>query len=86
MDKQKGLFDNVEAPAVNFPSDIRNKIPDKVLLRPDEVAAIFEVTVKTVYQWCALGILPSIKIGGVVRIKRSTILQIIDADRDITLE
>lgn len=33
-------------------------IPDKPLLRPDEVARLFQVTKKTVYQWHSLGKLP----------------------------
>jgi excisionase family DNA binding protein len=40
----------------------------KELLRPDEVADIFRVTKRTVYNWCDEGVLDAKQIGGVVRI------------------
>ena len=43
-------------------------LPDKKLLRPDEVAHFWSVSVKTVYRWIDLGILPAVKKGGTVRV------------------
>ena len=38
-------------------------LPDKELLRPDEVAAYFSLSVKTIYGWIATGKLEAVKIG-----------------------
>ena len=86
MSVQKDLFGEIGSPKTEIASSIIQALPDKLLFRPDEVASIFEVTAKTVYQWCALGIIPSIKVGGVVRIKRSTLISLMESERDITLE
>jgi excisionase family DNA binding protein len=45
-------------------------LPDKKYLRPDEVAAFWRVSVKTVYRWIDLGIIDGVKKGGTVRIER----------------
>jgi len=47
-----------------------NDLPQKSLLRPDEVAAFWSVSVKTIYRWIDLGILEGVKKGGTVRIPR----------------
>jgi len=83
---QKDLFNDDAPPKPDLTADTVKTLPDKPLFRPDEVANIFEVTPKTVYQWCSLGIVPSIKVGGVVRIKRSTLIILMESERDITLE
>jgi excisionase family DNA binding protein len=51
------------------------EIPDKQLLRPDEVARLFDVTLQTVYNWCEAGVLEGMKIGGVLRITRESIVR-----------
>jgi len=45
-------------------------LPDKELLRPDEVADFWSVSVKTIYRWIDLGIIPGVKKGGTVRVPR----------------
>jgi len=45
-------------------------LPNKELLRVDEVAAFWRVSKKTVYRWIDLGIIPGEKKGGTVRIRR----------------
>ena len=45
-------------------------LPAKQLLRPDEVAAFWSVSVKTIYRWIDLGILEGVKKGGTVRVPR----------------
>ncbi len=56
-------------------------IPDKVLLRPDEVADIFQVTVQTVYKWRNNGTLPCVKrLGHPVRFKRDSIIALINEE------
>lgn len=46
------------------------ELPNKSLLRPDEVAALWSVSVRTVYRWIDLGILEAVKKGGTVRVPR----------------
>ncbi len=45
-------------------------LPVKELLRPDEVARFWRVSVKTVYRWIDLGIIPGVKKGGTVRVPK----------------
>lgn len=45
-------------------------LPDKDLLRPDEVAKFWRVSTKTVYRWVEMGIIPGRKKGGTLRIAR----------------
>jgi excisionase family DNA binding protein len=45
-------------------------LPDKDLLRPDEVAKFWRVSVKTVYRWIDIGIMPGVKRGGTVRVPK----------------
>lgn len=49
-------------------------LPNKALLRPDEVAAYYSVSVKTVRGWIATGKLEAVKIaGGLLRIKKEDV-------------
>ena len=45
-------------------------LPDKDLLRPDEVAKFWRVSVKTIYRWIDIGIMPGVKKGGTVRVPK----------------
>ena len=47
-----------------------NNLPDKELLRPDEVAKFWRVSVKTVYRWIDMGVMPGVKKGGTVRVPK----------------
>lgn len=58
--------------------DKLEEMPQKVLLRPAEVARFFSVSVKTVYGWIAEGKLEGKKIcGSTLRIKREDVDKII---------
>lgn len=46
-------------------------LPEKELLRPDEIADFWRVDVKTVYRWIDLGIIPAEKKGGTIRVRRT---------------
>ena len=46
---------------------------DKELLTPKEVRTLFGVTDKTLHVWHKNGFLPRIRIGGVVRYRRSDV-------------
>lgn len=55
-----------------------NELPDKALLRVDEVADFFGVTKKTIYNWINSGVLSASKIRGVIRIPRAEVQTLID--------
>lgn len=60
-------------------------LPEKTLLRPDEVAEFFSVSVKTIYAWCDNGSLRTVKINGTIRIYRTSIVRIVECT-DNTVE
>lgn len=64
--------------------DIKD-LPDKTLLRPDEVAKFFRVTRQTVYNWCAEGRFEYIKIGHGLRIYRGSIMRYIKAENSFKI-
>lgn len=57
------------------------ELPNKELLRVDEVAVYFQLTVKTIYKWIDEGKLEAIQIEGsrVLRIPRKNVLEIIQS-------
>jgi len=51
-----------------------SKLPDKELLRPDEVAKYYSVAKSTVYVWIETGKLEAVKVGGkLLRIPREAL-------------
>lgn len=52
-------------------------LPNKKLLRPDEVADYLSLSPKTIYGWIATGRIEAQKIFGTVRIKREDIEKLI---------
>lgn len=52
-------------------------LPNKELLRPDEVAEYFSISVRTVYTWIETGKIEAITIAGsILRIRRQEIIKI----------
>lgn len=51
-------------------------LPNKELLRPDEVAAYFSVTVRTVRRWINEDKLKAVKVFGVTRIARKEVMRV----------
>lgn len=51
-------------------------LPNKELLRPDEVAAYFSVTVRTVRRWIQEGRIKGKKVGRQIRIPRKEAIRI----------
>lgn len=51
-------------------------LPEKTLLRPDEVARFFSVSIRTVYGWVDMGRLQGNKYGKVLRIYRESVLRL----------
>ena len=54
---------------------LMNDLPQKPLLRVDEVSQYFDVARSTVYLWIDHGILDAEKIRGVIRITRESIVK-----------
>ncbi len=54
-------------------------LPDKELLRPNEIAEYFSVSIKTVYGWIDQGKLDAVKLfpSGPLRIKKSALQNMI---------
>jgi excisionase family DNA binding protein len=66
---------------------IFNDLPDKTLLRVDEVAGFFSVTERTVYRWCEEGSLESTLINGkLLRILRQSVLKMVEAGKDYQMQ
>jgi excisionase family DNA binding protein len=55
-------------------------LPQKPLLRPDEVAQFLSVSLKTIYRWHRSGILPGTKINRSLRIPRDSVLSLIQEE------
>lgn len=52
-------------------------LPQKSLLRPDEVAAFLSVSLKTIYRWHEMGVIEGTKLKKVLRIYRESVLKLI---------
>jgi excisionase family DNA binding protein len=50
-------------------------LPLKKTLRPDEIAAFLSVSRRTVYRWIKSGRLPSLFLGGAVRVLREDLIK-----------
>ena len=62
-------------------------LPDKALLRPDEVAEFFSVTERSVYNWCDAGLLESTVVGsGTMRIFRASVIKMVKDGKDRAAE
>ena len=58
--------------------NVLQDLPDKNLLRPDEVAEYLRVSKKTVHRWVKKGTLDAIKINNLVRIPRSAVVALLE--------
>lgn len=50
-------------------------LPEKTYLTPEEVARFFTVSKSTIYHWCEVGELDCIKIQGVLRVYRMSVVK-----------
>lgn len=58
---------------------IKPDLPSKTLLRVDEVARFFDVSPKTVYNWCDLGLVRACNINGkTLRIFRESLIEMME--------
>ncbi len=49
-------------------------VPNSDLLKPAEVAACLRVSAKTIYRWCDMGLMKSVKLNGSVRVLRASVV------------
>lgn len=56
--------------------------PKRLTLRMREVAALTGVSLTTVKGWCGTGVLPAVRVGGVVLVKPSDLEEFLDAHRE----
>jgi excisionase family DNA binding protein len=59
-------------------------LPDKTLLRPNDVASFLSVSLKTVYRWHRLGTIRGIKVKGSLRIYRDSIMKLVYANEALS--
>ena len=58
---------------------IKSDLPAKTLLRVDEVSVFFNVSAKTVYNWCEMGLIKACNpSGGTLRIFRESIIELME--------
>ena len=53
-----------------------SELPNKELLRPDEVAKYLSVSRKTIYLWIDTGKLDAVRISRLIRIPRKSVLDL----------
>lgn len=58
-----------------------NDLPEKTLLRPDEAAEFFRISLRTIYRWIDEGLLVAYKPGRGIRVSRDSILELLDKTR-----
>jgi excisionase family DNA binding protein len=58
------------------------EMPNRRLLKPGEVAAFLGVSPKTVYRWCDMGLMESIKLNRSVRVLRASVLTFLSYERE----
>ena len=59
-------------------SQLIRDLPQKPLFRVDEVAKFFQVSAKTIYTWCELGLLLSVNLnGGTLRVLRDSVIDLL---------
>ena len=61
-------------------------LPDKDLLRPNEVAEYFSVSKRTIYQWCMEEKFKYCKPNGLLRIFRQSVLDLIEKTKNAHIE
>ncbi|MGD0230070.1 MAG: helix-turn-helix domain-containing protein [Syntrophorhabdales bacterium] len=57
-------------------------MPDRKLLKPAEVAAFLGVSAKTIYRWCDMGLMESVKLNRSVRVPRASVVNFLSCGKD----
>jgi excisionase family DNA binding protein len=58
-----------------------NSLPQKTLLRPDEVALFLSVSLKTIYRWHDIGVIEGTRLRRVLRIYRDSVVKWVEENR-----
>jgi len=61
-------------------------LPDRDLLRPDEVAIYFSVSERTIQRWCIDEKLEYCKPNGMLRIFRKSVLELVEKTKNAHIE
>ncbi|MBI3582385.1 MAG: helix-turn-helix domain-containing protein [Nitrospinae bacterium] len=61
-------------------------LPEKELLRPEEVADYFSISKKTVFRWCVEERIKYCKPNGVIRIFRNSVLKLVQKTENTHIE
>ncbi len=62
-----------------------DEMPKKKLLKAAEVAAYLGVSAKTVYRWCDMGLMESVKLNRSVRVVRASVVDFLSCGRNAGL-
>lgn len=54
--------------------NVLKDLPEKGFLLPSEVARFLRISIATVYRWCEEGKLSSVRMYGIVRISRESVV------------
>jgi len=60
-------------------------MPRKRLLKAAEVAAYLGVSAKTVYRWCDMGLMESVKLNRSVRVLRTSVVDFLSCGKNAGL-
>ncbi len=60
-------------------------MPAKKLLKPAEVAAYLGVSAKTVYRWCDMGLMESVKLNRSIRVLRTSVIDFLACGRNASM-
>ena len=55
-------------------------VPNRTFLKPTEVATLLRVSTKTIYRWCDIGLIESVKMNGSVRVLRESVANLLSAE------
>jgi len=64
---------------------VLDDIPRKRLLKATEVAAFLGVSAKTVYRWCDMGLMQSVKLNRSVRVLRASVVDFLSCGKNAGL-
>jgi len=64
---------------MNTQNTTNGSLPDREYLTVPEVSVYLSLSEKTIYAWCSKGRLPSVKLGGAVRIPKKDFLVWLEA-------
>ncbi len=64
---------------------VLDEMPRRRLLKATEVAAYLGVSAKTVYRWCDMGLMESVRLNRSVRVLRASVVDFLGYGKDAGL-